>query len=378
MDVLFITTWESQCGVATYSDQLAQALVAKGAHVTVFSEVAAPMPRAYATHVNGKDSKDGTINVLECWNRRASYHAPFGLESILKHIDSSPRPPGTVHVSHEFGLFPDSAGFIQFLAELEKRKINTVVTLHTVTKPPFFAGFFSRLGKTLTTFVVHTHAAAAALAGWSPTTRIAIIPHGVTVQTKVVKTDARTALDVEKEEDLFLVPGFMGTGKGQDDVLTAFLKLVVKYKGNVRLAIVGLCRDGNFQDKLEHAIHSNGLIDLVYFKPEFQTARERHLWFSAADVVVLGSGKTSPYSSSGQLHTALGYGLPIIAKNVPIYRGQGGGVLLYDDIEECTSWMDSLCGSGPVDELAAASLDTAKERSWDKVADMYLKVYSGH
>ena len=370
MNIVLISTWDTECGIATYSGYLKRALGKLGHRVYVAAE-------------HTKESLSGQKvrgdQWYRLWDRRAPYGSPHGLEQIFRLLAVIKDP--IVHIQHEFGLFPGE-GLDMLEAALQVQKIKYVTTLHTVVPYPLQRGYFHNPLRTRGSFVVHTEAAVACLRGLG----CELIPHGTTPiaeplhgpnwgQTSEAHQAAREELGVSKSHFLALCPGFMGSNKGQVEIAEAYG--MMGSTPALQLAFVGQCRDEAYLSELHGVLSKYGLRDKAIVQSSFCEDAVMAKWFQAANFVVLGGGKTSPYSASGQLHQAMGYGLPILAKNTPIYRSGGGaGVLHYNNATELAMLMRGLAGNYRLgNQLGERSLEAARARSWDVVAQAHVNHY---
>ena len=360
MNIVFVTTWEQPCGLATYSKSLATALRALGHSVTIVSE----MLDDQISPSNGKD-EDG-FHVIRCWKRKgAPYESPRGfggqLLRVLKHLR-----PDVVHFQHEYGIFIRDSDFAKCCRAIGM----PVVTWHTVRH--------DRHPDVSCRSIVHTQEAAA-----MHHLLASVIPHGVPQtagEVPGVQAAAREELGLKPHATIGLVQGFLSSSKGILDLLMR-LQGVSRYTTeDLQVHFVGRCDE---PDLLLQEIDMRGLDDIVHLAPGFLDEEKRDLWFRAADFAILNATVDSyenyPYSASGQLATAVGYGLPVLARNVPIYRSQeGAGVLLYGrkDNADFTSMFAHLA-TGRGEALRKQSLAVAAERTWDKVAAMHVKFYEG-
>lgn len=344
-----MSTWDSECGIATYTKDLTDALRTLGHNVTILAEIRDPAdaqvraePAGYAVH--------------RCWSRKSGYHAPYGLKHVWEAVKSSPKKPAVVHFQHEFGLFPDNAAFKLAVAALLGAGITAVTTLHTVLLDSqlTFDPSPSRI-------IVHTPTAAAA---WGGRSASVVIPHGVKT-----KRNAKWSNDSPR---LVLCPGFMGPNKGQREAIDIYAKSHLWSRG-IKLALVGKCPDGYYSE-LQSRIAGYGLQDYVILDAGFKPEVVMDQYFGRADVVLLSGGKTSPYSASGQLHTALAWGKAVLAKNNPIYRSTGGGVLLWDSVEEAARLLAGLQTETRL-LLERESELAADERRWSTVAATHVAWY---
>ena len=360
MNIVLVSTYAVECGIATYTEALAQALKSQGHSVTVLAEIRDKQPMSQTI--------DG-VPVYRIWARSMHNSAMYGLSSIIRAIDSSPTKPDVVHFQHEFGLFPDSYGLTQLMEQLIARGIRVVTTLHTVLAPPEGTGFFPLL---IGEVIVHTdEAAAALLTHWVPD-HVRVVPHGLTpgVVVPARRTNGRGSS--------ILVPGFVGRNKGTLEILEGFAEHVVRTQDWLStLRILGLCRDERFELELRQNVARYCLDRRVILDLGFQTVPTVHEAFAWADFVILGAGETTPYSASGQLSGCISHGVPVLAKNVPIYRSGGDcGIVLYEE-DELAPLIGALSNLGLRERLQQKHAIVAATRTWDIIAQKHMEIYSG-
>ena len=352
MNIAFLSTYPPQrCGIATYTDQLAMALGALGHKVTILAEQEPSAPMAQST-----------ANAFLVWQRGRHFQARYGLGDVLKSVTQAPVKPDVVHVQHEFGLFPSADDLWSLLEGLTAAGIPNVVTLHTVLPPYRYSSFFVRAAAQAHRVIVHTPAAAAAFMTWPKATMPWIVPHGTRIETP--HFDASSTTDFVTA----LCSGFVSASKGHDEILKALAGIQ-----RTQLVIAGLCRDDNYHDKLLMWIREYGLEDRVALYLGFDDDDQRRMRFMKAHYVVLGAGKTTPYSASGQLATAIGCGRPVLAKNVPIYRDEGA--ILWNDASELRMLMHAATEEAWRLPIAERQRAIAMTRDWSKIAQTHLDIY---
>lgn len=337
MHICILSTYPpARCGVGTYAAALAQALHKKDQRVTIVAE----MDKIPST-------TPGPIPVYRTWNRYTP-DGQYSLRNFVReyHKAGSDRPD-LIHVQHEFGVFPDHDVVIDILNQTP-----SCITLHTVE--PQQHHFNSRLGPNV---ITHTIEAQAIVNSWG-------IPHGTTIH------------NARPTKQFFLCPGFISLAKGTIEVVEGYNHALAQ--GDLpNLIIAGMCRDVNYENDIRNKITYYGLGRKVELRLSYQ--EDTHSLYSNAIAVVLGSNPkpeaTHPYSASGQLATAVGYGLPVLARPTPIYRSQpGAGILYYNNAQDLGRLFHAVRRKDVWRGLHEMSKSAAI--SWDDVADMHLEVYS--
>lgn len=359
MNIVLVSTYSVECGIATYTADLAHALLG-GAHnnqVTVLAEIKDRQPLQEIID---------RVPVYRLWWRGAHNKTLHGLSAILRAIDSSPQKPDVVHFQHEFGLFPDNAGFLELLYQLQARDIKTAITFHTVQMSPGGIGFFGALPEGQIC-IVHTYEAAAALNTYGREIRIFVVPHGLT---------PREAEPTRLHARQILVPGFISENKGHLEIIRGYADYLSNSRGETPgLRLMGLCRDPNFLGRIKSKIAQFCLESRIQLDLGFFSEAEVAVAMDEADFVILGAGKETPYSASGQLAHCIASAKPVLAKNVPIYRSGGDcGVVLYEG-GQLGKLIGALCSATLRENLAGKHLDVRMDRDWYTVAQLHEGIY---
>lgn len=351
MHICFVSTYHQSCGIATYTEQLAKA-VAREHQVTVLGEMGEKfMPKQY---------RDGQVAVAQVWHRQFN-GGKNSITNISRLISSMNVKPAVVHVQHEFGLFPNNEALYVMIAQLIVQNVTVFVTLHTVQFEK--AAFYRKLIDMGVGIIVHSVEAAACVARVSETYVPFVIPHGV------------TPYNGPRDERYILVPGFMSESKNTLEIVQAYFD--AREMGvTARLRVAGLCRSEQYESKLRTKIAAYAGEDNVSLETGFVPEDNLRSLYGSAIVVVLGNDRLSPFSASGQLAQAVGHGVPVLAKNVAIYRGVDG-VLYFDDVKQCALWMKTLEKNSTLrQQISTRFKNEASERSWDKIAKRHADVYT--
>lgn len=356
LDIAFVSTYEEECGIATYTADLVAALRKLNHRVSVLAEL------------NSKGFKDPQAYPL--WRRGTEYNSMHGLSAIAKAIAQAPKKPDVLHIQHEFGLYPTNPDFERLLGSFRNTapEMRIVFTLHTVLTSPYRSEFFRTI-RDQPHVIVHTHGAAAALTDWG--IRATVIPHGTWLQSQA--QTPRTKLSLPENVFLALCPGFISAGKGHEMILKA-----LAHVDGAHLLVTGLCRDDSYFNKLAQWLDVYGLRSRVHLRPGFQNAATMRAYYQTADVVILGAKpkEETPYSASGQAATALGYGKPVLAKNANIYRESGA--LLYASALELKNLLAYTMRPATHALLSAKARHLAEMWNWDSAAQAHLTAYGAN
>jgi glycosyltransferase involved in cell wall biosynthesis len=316
-------------GVASYTSNLAQRLIARNVEVVLF--VNKPTKRF-----------DEDQRTYVCWSRGLWYPLQI-FRAIMR------KQPQIVHIQHEFFLFGGviSAALFPFLLILIKLlKKPLVITFHGVISPSIVdrqflkvngmkgnplmfkigANILVRLASIFSDcLIVHERFFAETLRTeyGCDKAKIRIIPHGVESKSQKMSIDkAKRELGLASNK-IVLFFGYLAPYKGIDTLIEGFSLVAGKHK-DWRLIICGdvhprLVSDQDYKEYLRglrSRVASSAPSQIMFtgFIPNEIVG----LYFSAADLVVL------PYkvamASSGPLALALSYERKILVSRIPSFE----------------------------------------------------------
>lgn len=375
--VLFISTYNIQCGLATYTENLAAALAARHGPVAVLANKVLP---TYS------DTGHGRCEYVRCWDRITCHFD--GLKAEMTR-----RAPRVVHIQFEYGLF--AAGYtslLEFLDWLHGRHIAIVLTPHSVIKrPDYFAGLAGLLRRHLIWFrdvlrkvdavIVHTALMKGALRAWGcPESRIEIIPHGIETVERVSPIEARTALGLPLDKKIILSFGLITRCKNLHANVRIIAGLSKRFP-DLHYLIAGFPQAGAnranaiYADRLVRQVadHRNMSIDVSFIPHD----RIKY-YLCAADIYLLNYAQT-PASASGNACLAIAYGIPSVASRSNLLDEMPDEVCLRVDVNAPRQVAEALARLLADPELGHTlrerALALAPTRSWDKVAALHVQLY---
>lgn len=303
-DFSFLTTYPpTRCGIATFSESLADALTAQdGTRVDVVRLMdALDVSRAAGAGVHSSV-------VLE-WGagRGTASRAARALEAADVAI-----------VQHEYGIYPgiDGEDVLDVLRELA---IPSILVLHTVLDAPTIrqreiveraVALASRV------VVMGLSARRLLLAEYDIDARdVVVIPHGVPDWQSVVPSDVA-------HQRTMLTWGLIGPGKGIEWGIRALTDLA-DLDPPVRYEVLGathpkvLAHEGEaYRDSLHSLAAELGVADRVVFDDRYLDRDALARRVAAADLVLLPY-ESGTQATSGVLAEAVGAGKPVVATGFP-------------------------------------------------------------
>lgn len=376
MKIAFVSTWRAHCGIATYTEELASALIKQGHEIFV---LAPAEPQSCI--------RDDTLKVPVscCWTRRCDGLA----ERILDIV--RPGVVDVVHWQHENGLFWQDDNFLGAVQQVSK-VAPSVVTLHTVRHYGTwqYSGFLDGIRHCADAVVLHTPEAMASIAlARSDHARLHCIPHGSDVS--LADGDAAIGLGLLQIPERFrgkvtvgLCFGFQGPNKNTVATVRAFAEgMARRLIENTVLAISGDAGDTGYYTHISGAILESGYRRNFVVQPSWTRPEDVPHVMAAADFGVLNSN--SPVlSSSGAAHVFARHGVPLAVANRPIYVGaiQGGAIPFEVNGSEPTLSMVNAVAALARDDSVRRCVGTqlrawSASTSWDVVAKQHLAVYEG-
>ncbi len=360
--------------MASYTANLAQALVASGRRVSVIAPEMAGDPDRF---------DDGEVDV-----RRAF---PFGRRALPAAMRAA-RDTGApiVHLQFELFLYGGLPSLAGLPALVGRAGVPLVTTVHQVVEPSSVDRAYTRLHRVGAPAVVArrgigavqgaiTRASAATIVHEQPFRRVlpgaTVIPHGIETTEPLDRRAARRALDLD-ERFTVLCFGFLAPYKGIELVLDAARRTT----GHVQVVVAG----GEHPRMVGAAAGFGAELRARYgdvarftgWVPDGDVAR----WFSAADLAVFAYPR--PFASSGVLALALAHGTPVVLSPA-LARCAGAPSTLAApmDAPGLAARIDALAADeSQLEELRQWSGVLAAGRSWPVVAARHHELYEevGH
>ena len=323
MKIAMVTPYNVKCGIFTYSRDLYTALADHGVETYI-----SRFPRF------GQKS-------------------PGLLENIARKI---PKDADLIHVQHEYGLFSGFEGV--FYEALRQNKKPIVTTMHAI-------GNFNADKITSAVsdkIIVHNDFCQRKYSGEST-----IIPHGCkNVETMPIE-QAKKIMGIPGNLPIVGYVGFITPHKGIDDIILAMEPIEKAgvvigggwHQGPDTEYMQSLKELGN--QRLQNRIQWTGFVE------------ENRLSsvYGCMDLLVVASRFAT---ESGALLTAMAYGKPIIARDLPPFKEKGLNV--FENVPQLSAMIDeALNDPEMLAKMGMCSTLWARTNSWDKIALKHIKLY---
>ncbi len=355
-----------QCGIATFTADLASAIAAESKDIDCF--VLAINDKGHRYDYPERVRFSLTEGDVESFRRAADFLNVSGVDALL--------------IQHEFGIFGGAAG-AHVLALLREVNMPVTTTLHTVLPSPDAAqrAVMDEIIQRSDRLVVMSNGGANLLheAYGARVDHIDVIPHG----TPIFEGRAnRSKLGLEGR-DVLLTFGLLSEGKGLEYVIDALPAIRARFP-NVVFVIVGATHprvkelEGErYRLSLEDRAQRRGVADALVFHDRFVSHDELVQFLSVADVFV------TPYlnevqSTSGALAYAVAAGVATVSTPFRYARellsdGRGALVPFRDSAAIAREVTALLEDSRRRSAMGSSARTFAQSSTWPVVAQSYLR-----
>lgn len=348
-----------ECGIATYTRDLEEALRKTGVETFILSSEGA--------------KGDNVHEVMTVDNPSFAARA-FDVTSRLT--------PDLIHIQHEFGLYGPQRGMevLNFMTRLKFHGIPLATTFHTVNPKAteLEQNITVRIVEECDIVIVHEKEHLSTLEKWcgiAALEKIRVIPHGIRNVQPVPHAKEKLGLEGHK---IVLMCGYYRPSKGFHRALD-FMPAVLDKHPDVRLVISGKTRQIEFdqyrKDLLESFRKSEISDRVTFFKGQFP----QHTFdtiLSAADVVAM------PYEAgaqSGIMAQCMAMETPVVGSDLPAFINAleltGAGRCAANDTEFSAAIEEILYDAEVRDSISESIKNIKESKSWENTASHHLSVY---
>lgn len=307
----FLTTWNQECGLATYARYL----------------LANTNPSEYivlAEETSRRKTRADENNVIRCWTRPSEITGKSGVnyEKLVSTVTTSGIEVLHINSHSGFFSFPDFANCLGKIREAGIAVISHPHTLFTTDEA---------LRQLLTSsdgVIVHgAENRLEAIANGAKPEATFVLPHGVHCQMDLWSEDARcrTRAEFGFAKDKFLITSFglIQPSKGIEALLEAVIALKSKNKP-VQGLIIGRANldDPNserYLQALRELAVSHDIGENVSFISEFVEEDLLYRYLAASDLVIMNY-RAQHYEASGATALALGAGAVVASSLAPAFQ----------------------------------------------------------
>lgn len=379
--IVHMSTYEVQCGIAVYLEQIINALIPVDRDIDqiVFAE---KIPDG-----DERTSESYLLNrprVIRNWLRNENFDDVInGLHAIK---------PNIFHIQHEWSYFPVASQ--QFISLLQKSKcqgIKNVVTYHTVFGRDEYApfsdvvDFFRNIDPYVDLHIVHADRCYKNMLEIGINEdKVIKVPMPAFPINYIPKSEARAKRLAERyrNKKLIVTGGFLLPNKGIDRIIITLS--VGGGDKDISLVCIGGSHPWSSELYAEYRemcerYASQSSVD-VFFDYRFMDDNMISEYLACADIILLNYGRTLS-GCSGWGRRALGSQRPVIVTDVLLFQDYIDGFnclkIPPDDIDALSNAINRLLNDTKLcDELIHNATTYAEEISHDNIAKEYLRLYN--
>ncbi len=360
-----------QCGIATFTTDLSEALADQLPDATIFAVAINDLDEGYP--YPSKVRLEIAEQDIESYHQAAEYLNSNGVDLVL--------------LQHEFGIFGGPAG--SHVLELLRRLHMPIITvLHTVLSEPDpdQLEVLREIARLSDRLVVMNHYASELLHDiyQVPLAKITYIPHGIPDLAFVDPNFYKDQFAAEGKVVL-LTFGLLSPNKGIEHVITAMPEILKRYP-NVVYIVLGathphvLSHQGEtYRLMLQDLVRQRGIESHVAFYNQFVEVEELFQFIGAADIYI------TPYLNpeqivSGTLAYAVGTGKAVIStpyRHAVELLDEGRGVLVpFRDSAAIAQQVIELLGNeSNRHAMRKRGYQLGRTMTWSRVAEQYLELF---
>ena len=303
--IAWVSTWNSPCGIATYSQNLTRAFYRE--RLKIYANSDAQIVDVDEAHV------------LRTWVRGQNNYGDLAKEILLQGAQIA-------IIQSQSGLMSLS-GLCTLLADLQSAKVMTYVTLHNTydwfgPQAPHLSAIHRQILTQVTRLLVHTLEDLNRLKQAGFVANVTYFPHGIYDSPKEEAITSREYWGIPKTSPVIASFGFLMPHKGQQVLLEALAQLPAPYDQTHLLMLNTVLPDPVSQGEwvaCQEKIQDFGLGGRVHAELNFlpESLALRHL--ALADAIIFPYQHTEE-SASGAVRMGLATRRPVIVTPLAIFK----------------------------------------------------------
>jgi glycosyltransferase involved in cell wall biosynthesis len=372
-EILFITTYPPrECGIATYSQDLIDALNSK------FKKPYRIIVAALELE-NDKHTYSGVVEYVLVTDNQNSYL------KLANDINEN-KAIQMVVIEHEFGLFKNNE--IDFIELIESIKKPIILGFHTVLPNPneTLQKMINTMDNTIDSFIVMTKSAAKILIEDYQITadKISVIPHGTHLVEYSNKEFLKEKYNLAGRK-IISTFGLLSSGKCIETSINA-LKTIVKKEPDVLLLVIGkthpsvVKNEGEiYRESLQKAIADLHLVDNVKFINQYLPLPELLDYLQLTDIYLFTS-KDRNQAVSGTFSYAISCGCPIISTPIPhaveVLQNGTGIIIDFENPKQLAQQVIKLLNDESLRKsISAKGIHKLAPTAWENSAIAHAKLF---
>lgn len=372
-EILFISTSSPrECGIATYTHDLIQAIITT--YQDSFEIRICAVENSDQKHDYPTDPR--CLLVADDANSYIALSQELNADKNIK----------LVVLQHEFGLFESHKNHLEALLNSIDQPI--IIAFHTVLPKPNedHKNLVKNYAKQATSLVVMTHSSAEILQRdyEIPAEKITVIPHGTHLLEHTNKEELKREFQLEGKTVLSTF-GFIGSSKSIETTLQALPAIIQKIPSTIFL-IIGkthpntVARDGeSYRHYLEEMILQLGLQEQVRWINYFLPTPELLEYLTLTDIYLFTSNDPNQ-AVSGTFSYAISSGCPVISTRIPhveeVLTADMGVMIDFDQPQQLAKAAIQLLENKPLrTQMRINSLQSMAHSAWENSAILHVNLF---
>jgi len=353
LKIAMIARYGINCGIATYTKYLCDAMRPLVQEIMIFSE-----------RSDCISSDDKVDNVCRCWEGQSNFIEL--LNAVAEYA------PDVVYVQHEYGCFNNAVTWNLLIGHLSANW-RTIVVLHSVYEHQSKLIFEAPCQEV----IVHSKSAKTLLQSREVDhCRIHYIPHGCLAEQK-----QKIKFSMLGSDHVIFQYGFGFEYKGWEKAIEIIRALKDEYDDLVYIGIFNISKysekfNEDYYNILMTKIKQSGLAKHFVLLKGFRSDPILASYLSQAHIALFpywNHPEWLVHGASGAVRMALACDIPTIVGDVPFFSEFKGHIPVCDTIEE---YCNVICKIFNDPDFKEQIIEQTKlfvqERNWDRIAEWYL------
>jgi glycosyltransferase involved in cell wall biosynthesis len=356
--VSLVSTYNSMCGIATYTENLYKSLK----HLSFPANVVSDATR-------NRSDPSTELGVIPSF----SVEAMDFDEKIINGVVQAGNK--IVHIQHEFGLYKDNAKLSLLIGLLRSFGYRVVITLHTLRTEKHFDQFYRHAD----CIVVHSEMAACRLYS-NGVNNVTVIMHGTEDPLEIDIAEAKKFVSqfIPASKVLCTYPGFICQNKMQIEAMKAAM-IAIRECSDLNVLLIGSTGRQGYDNKYYSELKKLEFPGRLHIVDKFLSKREMGLVLVASDFAIMNYDATH-YSTSGMCHYLLTYGTPSVSSNSRILEDLNSGISIKIDPRDIKGMASAIVrlvkDTSLREQFRQGALGLGKATSWIEQAKKHVSVYN--
>jgi glycosyltransferase involved in cell wall biosynthesis len=356
--VTIVSTYNSMCGIATYTENLYKSLKHLSFPCSVVSDT-----------IRNRSDPSTELGVIPSFSTEAMDFDEKIINGVVRAGNK------VVHIQHEFGLYKDNTKLSLLIGLLKSFGYKVVITLHTLRTEKHYDQFYRHAD----CIIVHSEMAACRLYA-NGVNNVTVIMHGTEEPLEIDKAEAKkfTHQFIPASGILCTYPGFICQNKMQIEAMKAAM-IAIKECNDLNVLLIGSTGRQGYDNKYYAELKKLEFPGRLHIVDKFISKQEMGMVLVASDFSIMNYDATH-YSTSGMCHYLLTYGTPSVSSNSRILEDLNSGISIKVDPRDISSMSKAIVrlAKDPSvrESMKKGALGLGKSTSWVEQGKKHLSVYN--